>query len=250
METKKDNSFLALFSSFAICLLGSISFGIFYGLGYYNSPFIYIVTAVQIIVAYMVFSVFSKINLAMGIFNFFWTSIWSIGLNTFGFMITESLIICKNSDMNILNGFDTVMDNIKYNPVYSDIFKKLFIYISIITLCTAFICSLFAVINNSIHNRKTKNVNNEKTEKISVNQTFASIFLIVKDAVNSLMKNKDKDKFNLKIKSVVNKQIKPLSNKEKQKMLNFVNKSLKRDKLSNLDRISLTSLLKLLNSNI
>lgn len=162
---KEKNLYLALLTSFAVCLLFSLIFGVVYYLGYI-SIWIGLVAAIAASLAY---TKFYKANWLMAL----WILIWIIALNEFAMITAISISLSSELGISLSSGFSLLFEFLKSS---NDV-KDAFVLDSILNSVFAFIGTAYMFIDFLIKEKRAKGKNQfgiKKLENTTSNKTEIS----------------------------------------------------------------------------
>ena len=194
MEKKKVNSLpIALLVSLAVCLVGSVIWGLLYQLGFLST----IIAAVTSFCALNLYKKFYKLNWIA----YVWTCVWLVVFNELSMLIVESIMAMSVLNSGFGNAFQEVCNLISTDAEARTIFISNTVWNIVFTVLGAM--AEIIVIRNQIKQQKYVAPNVENEPELSFDERFKLSVSSVKIIIDTYKTDKDKEKFQSSLQKLI-----------------------------------------------
>ena len=194
MEKKKVNSLaIALLVSLAVCLVGSVIWGLLYQLGFLST----IIAAVTAFCALNLYKKFYKLNWIA----YVWTCVWLVVFNELSMLIVESIMAMSVLNSGFSNAFQEVCNLISTDAEARTIFISNTVWNIVFTVLGAM--AEIIVIRNQIKQQKYVAPNVENEPELSFDERFKLSVSSFKIIIDTYKTDKDKEKFQSSLQKLI-----------------------------------------------
>ena len=194
MEKKKVNSLpIALLVSLAVCLVGSVIWGLLYQLGFLST----IIAAVTSFCALNLYKKFYKLNWIA----YVWTCVWLVVFNELSMLIVESIMAMSVLNSGFSNAFQEVCNLISTDAEARTIFISNTVWNIVFTVLGAM--AEIIVIRNQIKQQKYVAPNVENEPELSFDERFKLSVSSFKIIIDTYKTDKDKEKFQSSLQKLI-----------------------------------------------
>ena len=194
MEKKKVNSLpIALLVSLAVCLVGSVIWGLLYQLGFLST----IIAAVTSFCALNLYKKFYKLNWIA----YVWTCVWLVVFNELSMLIVESIMAMSVLNSGFGNAFQEVCNLISTDAEARTIFISNTVWNIVFSVLGA--VAEIIVIRNQIKQQKYVAPNVENEPELSFDERFKLSVSSFKIIIDTYKTDKDKEKFQSSLQKLI-----------------------------------------------
>ena len=194
MEKKKVNSLpIALLVSLAVCLVGSVIWGLLYQLGFLST----IIAAVTSFCALNLYKKFYKLNWIA----YVWTCVWLVVFNELSMLIVESIMAMSVLNSGFSNAFQEVCNLISTDAEARTIFISNTVWNIVFSVLGA--VAEIIVIRNQIKQQKYVAPNVENEPELSFDERFKLSVSSFKIIIDTYKTDKDKEKFQSSLQKLI-----------------------------------------------
>lgn len=186
MEKKKINSLaLALLVSLAVCLVGSVIWGLLYQLGFLST----IIAAVSAFCALNLYKKFYKLNWIA----YVWTCVWFVIFNEIAMLIAESIAAMTLLNCDFGDAFREVCNLISTDVDARTIFISNTVWNIVFSVLGA--VAEIIVIRNQVKQQKYVAPNLENNPELNFDEKFKLTLSSFQILIDTYKTDKDKEKF-------------------------------------------------------
>ncbi len=194
MEKKKVNSLaIALLVSLAVCLVGSVIWGLLYQLGFLST----IIAAVTAFCALNLYKKFYKLNWIA----YVWTCVWLVVFNELSMLIVESIMAMSVLNSGFGNAFQEVCNLISTDAEARTIFISNTVWNIVFSVLGA--VAEIIVIRNQIKQQKYVAPNAGNEPELSFDEKFKLSVSSFKIIIDTYKTDKDKEKFQSSLQKLI-----------------------------------------------